>query len=58
MWFLPGRDISEDELSLYTENMKPLWKVLGWRLRPWTPRSGRLYRKERPNCSSVTDEKQ
>jgi hypothetical protein len=25
MWFLLGRDISEDELALYTENMKPLW---------------------------------
>ena len=29
MWFLLGRDISEDELSLYTENMKPLWKRAG-----------------------------
>ena len=29
MWFLLGRDISEDELSLYTENMKPLWKHAG-----------------------------
>ena len=25
MWFLLGRDIAEDELALYTENMKPLW---------------------------------
>jgi hypothetical protein len=25
MWSLIGRDIAEDELALYTENMKPLW---------------------------------
>ena len=29
MWFLLGRDISEDELALYTQNMKPLWKRAG-----------------------------
>jgi hypothetical protein len=29
MWFLLGRDISEDELALYTENMRPLWKRAG-----------------------------
>lgn len=29
MWFLLGRDLSEDELALYTENMKPLWKRAG-----------------------------
>jgi hypothetical protein len=29
MWFLLGRDISEDELALYIENMKPLWKRAG-----------------------------
>jgi hypothetical protein len=24
-----GREISEDELALYTENMKPLWERAG-----------------------------
>ena len=25
MWLVLGSDISEDELALYTENMRPLW---------------------------------
>jgi hypothetical protein len=25
MWFLLVSDLSQDELALYTENMKPLW---------------------------------
>jgi hypothetical protein len=51
-----GRDISEDELALYTENMKPLWISAGVETPTLNDGSGKPYRSVKQKRFGVTDE--